>query len=109
MITLDRLKTTDCRPAGSPMRRILDRSSRLTPSLRRSSLAKPFSRSRKTTTSVELTTFDTTVAMATPATSRWKTMTSRRFSPAFRTPAQVRQNSGRRVSPMLLRMADAKL
>ena len=50
----------------------------------------PGLRSRQITTSTMLMTWLATVAMATPATSIWNTMTSSRFSATFTSPLIIR-------------------
>ena len=57
----------------------------------------------------ELTILEITVAIATPVTPRWKTITRKRLRAAFKTPATVRQYRGRFVSPILLNIAAPKL
>ena len=61
------------------------------------------------TISVALMALAIHVAIATPATLMWKTTTSKRLSKAFTTPAAIRMYNERFVSPMLRRMAAAKL
>lgn len=54
-------------------------------------------------------TCEMTVAMATPATPRWNTMTRNRFKMTFTTPAMVKKYSGRFVSPTERKIAAPKL
>ena len=49
------------------------------------------------------------LASATPATSSLQTMTKKRLSRMFKTPAMLRKYSGFFVSPMALKMALPKL
>ena len=50
-----------------------------------------------------------TVAVATPSTLMWQTMTKKRFRHAFTTPETVRKTMGRFVSPNARRSAAPKL
>lgn len=52
---------------------------------------------------------DMTVAIATPATPKWNTITKIRFRQIFKIPDAIRQYNGRLVSPMLRSMAAPKL
>ena len=57
----------------------------------------------------ELTTFEITVAIATPFTVILRTITKNRFKITFRTPDIARALRGIFVSPILLKMAASKL
>ena len=101
--------TAPCMPAGTPilsMRQSIFQSMRrfLNSTWIKSSLLK--SLRRRTT---ELTTFASTVAIATPSTVLLRTMTKNRLSITFRTPESASAISGVFVSPALRNMAASKL
>ena len=90
IITLEMENRLPCRPAGRPMRMI---SRRLFRSIRHScrfSCVTPRVRNRHSRTRTMLTTWLATVAMATPATSIWNTITSSRLSATFTRPEIIR-------------------
>ena len=76
---------------------------------RRSRCSGPVSRTMHSTTSVAEMHWEMTVAMATPATSSFMTITKKRFKMMFTTPARERKYSGRRVSPWARSSAAPKL
>ena len=98
-MTFEMLKTTDCSPAGRPIWIMRSASDGCSRSWRRLSRAGPVCRMRQTRISTTDTYCETTVAMATPATSSRQTMTKNRLRKTFNTPETARNSSGRFVSP----------
>ena len=105
----DTENTALCSPAGRPICKILRR---LAGSMRSAWMSTRMALSLATSrrnSSTELTALEMTVAVATPFTVIFSTMTKKRFSITFKMPEKASACSGMRVSPMLRKMAASKL
>lgn len=107
--TLDRENRMPWNPAGRPIRRIWLKVLGCRRIFLRSRCRGPVSFTMQRSTRAAEMHWEMTVAMATPATSRWHTMTKNRFSTMLTTPARERKYSGRWVSPSARSRAAPKL
>ena len=107
--TFDMENTIPCSPAGMPIISILLSSVQCNLASLMCILYGSFSFCSRSMISRALIAFAMPVAMATPSTPIFKTITKKRFSMALATPATTRMYKGRLVSPMLRRIAAPKL
>ena len=101
--------TAPCKPAGMPMRIIRRNTERCMRSFFGSTLIILSLRISFRRSIAELKRFEMTVAVATPLTVIFSTITKKRFSATFSSPEKNSAISGERVSPTLRNIAASKL
>ena len=106
---LENAKIADCKPDGTPILRIEIKTDLCILSFLTLTFMWCFVLVKMIKSTIELNTFEATVAIATPLTPKSRPATKKKFKPTLSTPETARILSGVLVSPTALNIADSKL